>query len=265
MMMKITNPLLLVILISVSAIITGCGSSPKNESRQSSLVDPQGVSLESVVVGRQYGIVIGDSIAAGNPGRTGRLSPLSESYIDMPGQINYELTRIKGIPFINHGIGSQTSSDVFLRWGRDVLAQEIDIGDGMNSTMGFATDLPTIVVLIVGTNDILQFVDISIIKDNFRYFAQSSIDNDIDLYILNIGCNLYYNTPALEHTLQLNEWLNGEFREEFTKTVLIDYFNWSSTNPGNCDQLRPGYYTDYVHPNIEGYRELSEYIATFME
>lgn len=233
---------------------------------------PDGVpeQIQAGVVGRDYVVVIGDSISEGHPSLHGRLHPsgatgYDDDYESQPGQLNYEFSRIFGIPFINHGIGGQTTTDIVNRWARDVLAQSVNVGDGRGvSTMGFATDIPYAVFLHVGVNDVFLGYDLQVMKDNFRYIAQSCMDNDITLFASNIGADSVYDEDKERKARDFNDWLSGEFSVEFPDVVLIDYLRWSSGETLDYKYLKPGMFSDTVHPNKSGYRDYAVFAADFM-
>ncbi|MEM6188257.1 phage tail-collar fiber domain-containing protein [Shewanella scandinavica] len=212
-----------------------------------------------------YAVIIGDSIAEGHPGRHGRLHPNSDGfdpdYKSLPGQLSYELAKKLNIPFINQGIGSQTTVDIRNRWDRDVLHQIIDVGDGRGSnTMNFGGQLPYLVYLHVGVNDVNLFVPIDTIKDNFIFFAQSCKENNILLIVDNIGSYSGYGVEQELAAKTINKWLSEEFVSQFSNVELIDYLEWSSDETYDYRHLREGMFADYIHPNFKGYEALSNFI-----
>ncbi len=219
------------------------------------------------VEGRNYVVVIGDSISEGHPGRHGRLHPSDEggfniSHVAESGQLDYELSRIFGIPFINQGIAGQTSAHIKQRWNRDVLGQNEDIGDGRGSqTMNFANDVPIAVFLHVGINDIFFGNDLSAMKDNFKYFVQNSLDYDIQLFVSNLGGDNEYDEEKELKARKFNQWLVTEFSDEYPTVIIIDYLNWSTERTGDYRYLKAGMFYDSVHPNKSGYSDFANYAA----
>jgi|GEM_PF-1506807 len=210
-----------------------------------------------------YAVIIGDSISEGHPALHGRLHPAFDaSYKSQPGQLSYELSKKFGIPFINHGIGGQTTVNIRNRWLRDVLHLVNNPGDGLgDSTMNFANQLPYLVYLHVGVNDVFQGVDTPTIKDNFRYFAQSCKDNNITLILDNIGVELNYDQIKESQAIEINNWLTDELLTEFPEIQVIDYLDWSSDGTKNYTNLKAGMFADSVHPSKSGYADFASYIC----
>ncbi|WP_084298554.1 phage tail protein [Pseudoalteromonas sp. TB41] len=214
-----------------------------------------------------YAVLIGDSIAEGHPEQHGRLHPSGnvdymESYKSQVGQLSFELSNKFTIPFLNHGIGGQTSVDIKSRWERDVLHQIKEVGDGRgNQTMNFGGQLPHLVYLHVGINDISIGIEIDTMKNNFRYFAQSCKDNNIILMLSNIGAYALYNDAKEKKAREFNTWLQTDFKSEFEDVEIIDYLHWSTNGTGDYKNLKDGMFADNVHPNKSGYIDFASYIA----
>ncbi len=214
-----------------------------------------------------YAVIIGDSIAEGHPEQHGRLHPSGnidyvEGYRSQGGQLSFELSNKFTMPFLNHGIGGQTSVDIKSRWERDVLHQTKDVGDGRgNQTMSFGGQLPHLVYLHVGINDISVGVEIDEMKENFRYFAQSCKDNNIILMLSNVGAYALYNDAKENKAREFNSWLQTDFKAEFEDVEIIDYLDWSTNGSGNYKNLKDGMFADNVHPNKSGYIDFANYIS----
>ncbi|WP_274005250.1 phage tail protein [Vibrio parahaemolyticus] len=214
-----------------------------------------------------YAVIIGDSISEGHPALHGRLHPGSSSfdpdYKSQPGQLSYEFSTRFGLPFVNQGIGGQTSVDIRNRWDRDVLHKVYDVGDGRgDSTMSFSNQLPYMVYLHVGVNDVFLGVATSTIKENFRFFAQSCRENNILLVADNIGADSVYDAPKEAAAREINVWLSSEFAQEFPEVELIDYLDWSCDGTGDYTHLKPGMFVDTVHPSKAGYADFASYVES---
>ena len=213
-----------------------------------------------------YAVIIGDSISEGHPALHGRLHPgaaaFDPDYESLPGQLSYEFSGKFNIPFVNHGIGSQTSVDVRNRWARDVLHQIVDVGDGRGSqTMDFGGQLPYLVYLHVGINDVNLGVSVNTIKENFEFFAQSCRDNNILLIVDNIGAYSGYGLSGEAAAITINEWLVGEFSNDYPEVEVVDYLGWSSDGTYNYRILKSGMFADTIHPNIKGYADFANFAA----
>lgn len=212
-----------------------------------------------------YCVGIGDSIMEGHPALHGRLHPTyNPSQGSEPGQLPYELSKHFGLPVINHGWGGQTSVQVRARWPRDVLAQDVVVGDGVPFTMGFAGGkLPYMVYLHVGINDIWTDVPVATIKDNFRFFAQSCRDNKILLVLDNIGPDddAAFTATRQANAAEVNRWLANEFAVQFPEVYQMDYLHWASGGTNDFRTLRVGCFADDVHPTKAGYAMWAAHVA----
>ncbi len=210
-----------------------------------------------------YMVVIGDSIAKGSPALNSRLDPsYNPSFTSSRGQISYELSQLYNIPVINQGIGSQNSTDIRNRWPRDVLAQTFDPGDGRGSnTMDFGGQLPSIVYLHVGANDLASLSEAAI-KNNFEFFAESCRDNNINLIVANIGPSSSWSAGEVALGNTINTWLSGEYSTNNPEVQIIDYLNWGSGGTNNIETLKANVFADNIHPSEAGYVEYSNFIYT---
>jgi len=213
------------------------------------------------VKGRHYVVVIGASISEGAPHLHGRLhsnevGAFDTNHRSSEGQLNYEFSRIFDIPFINHGISGQTSTFVKKRWIRDVLGGDAVVEDGRGSkTIDFTSEPPLAVFLHVGRNDVVSRNSIEIMKDNYRFFAQSSLENDMFLIVNNLGADSSFG-PYEESIAKLfNEWLYNDFITEFPSVLIIDYLGWSSDGTGIFTHTKKGMFADNVHPNEQGVKD----------
>ena len=213
-----------------------------------------------------YLIVIGGSVSEGHPTRHGRLhsgGPVGfvEDLESMPGQISYDLANILNMRSYNHGIGGQTTVQIRNRWSRDVLGQPTAVGDGLPDSTFKEPELPVLVYLHVGGNDIALGIHEHQIKDNFRFFAQSCRDNGIDLIVANMGVNRNFQPHHEVAAIRLNFWLHTEFIAEFPEVIIADYMAWSSEGTYNIRHNNTTYFQDAAHPNLLGYMVWSEIIA----
>ncbi|MEI2414848.1 SGNH/GDSL hydrolase family protein [Orrella sp. JC864] len=215
------------------------------------------------VPGRPYAVVVGDSIAEGEPALKGRLNHFGQFKGDLPsspGQLSYELAARYGVFHFNHGMGGQTSGQVRARWPRDVLAQELEVGDGRPGRTLPAGTLPVTVYLHVGINDLVHGISLDELKANFTYFAHSTAQARIALVVDNIGAYLGMTDQNIAVARDFNRWLAQDLARRYPNVTVIDYLDWSSGGTGDYRHLAPGLFADGVHPSPAGYASLADYV-----
>ncbi|HEY0294501.1 MAG TPA: GDSL-type esterase/lipase family protein [Bordetella sp.] len=219
--------------------------------------------LAGAATSRAYAVVIGDSIAEGEPNRHGRLNVNGQfvpDYPSQPGQLSYELAKYSGVFHVNHGIGGQVAAQVRQRWPRDVLAEDLDPGDGRGSRTLPKGRLPALVYLHVGINDIAARVPLQSMQDSFTYFAQTTQGRGLPLVIDNIGSWLGMPPPMVDEARAFNTWLVEELAPRHQNIVVADYLDWSSGNTGDYRVMAPGKFVDGLHPTMEGYQDFARYV-----
>lgn len=210
-----------------------------------------GVVMTDAAMGGAYAVVVGDSIAEGHPARHSRLHSegkrFDRGHKSLPGQINYELYCWLGLPAVNQGIGGNTTQQVRDRWSRDVIWS-------VNKKMTFELPRrPSLIYLHAGINDVFLGRPPTETKENFRYFARSSVAHGIALVVANIGPSTTYSDEQIEIAKQINAWLEGEFTSEFPGVMVVDYLGWATAGTYDYRRLAAGRFADHVHPNKSGY------------
>lgn len=225
-----------------------------------------------------YGVVIGDSIAKGATGLDSRLDDSTQvprnlyrpDIKNKPGQIPYELSRHLNVPVINQAIGGETTSQVKLRWERDVLNIAGYVGPGTiaHPTLEFDGQLPFFVYLHAGTNDIAAGATSTTIIDNIKYFAQSCVDNNIILIVATIGPTSV-GTDATRRTKaqEVNDYIRGLLRQEYNNVYIADYEKWATTDSEDQAYIRNDHhkFADNIHPSQEGYKSYVDYIMSTLD
>lgn len=141
-------------------------------------------------------------------------------------------------PYVNRGIGGQTTPQMLLRFRQDVIDLK-----------------PVIVVILAGTNDIAGNtgpMTLEQIRDNIQSMVQLAKAN----HIFPIVCSVlpafdYPWRPGLNPNIkipQLNEMLKEMAEEE--KAMYLDYF---AKMADNRNGLPKALTTDEVHVTKEGY------------
>lgn len=206
-----------------------------------------------------FAVIIGDSIAEGHgsPDRHGRLhtgaSPIYDLDLpNVPGQPAYHLAEKTGIYWYNHGIGGQTSSQVWARWMRDALAQDFDVGDGRPTVT--LPRKPYAVWVNVGINDISTGVPLSVTKINLIKMAVSARDSGIIIGFNTCGPNVTHNSEQVENQKALQQWMLNELPGY--GAYVFDFRAWFG-DPANPDVPNPQLRADNVHPSGAGYLSYS--------
>jgi lysophospholipase L1-like esterase len=143
-------------------------------------------------------------------------------------------------PYVNRGIGGQTTPQMLVRMFPDVINLQA-----------------AALIILAGTNDIAGNTGpetAEMIQDNFRGMAELAQKHGIKVIL----CSL---TPVSDYTsrkqterrpppdiARLNEWLRKYAGE--THAVYVDYFSALVDESGF---LKDGYSNDGLHPNDRGY------------
>lgn len=209
---------------------------------------------DSIKVTAPFWVIIGDSQAEGHPSTHGRLHPTIDlARPDVPGQLSYHLRALTNMQFFNHGIGGQTSTQVWARWDRDVLGK----------TVGGITTLngkPQGVIVIAGINDFYSGITVAKLKENLTKMAASAALNGIYCVIVNVPGDATNNAVQNAQVDEINRWLAGGALNNYN-TCIVDYNSWWR-DPAFNDNLHPNanLIVDDIHPTAGGYLQLANYI-----
>lgn len=145
----------------------------------------------------------------------------------------------EGRPFINRGIGGQTTPQMLLRFRQDVI------------------DLrPKVVVILAGTNDIAGNTGpstLEMIEDNIRSMTELAHANGIEVVLCSVLPAYEYKwRPEIENPAEKIVELNKRIKRyaEISGSVYCNYF---SAMADERNGLPPNLSSDEVHPNQEGY------------
>ena len=149
-----------------------------------------------------------------------------------------------GKPYVNRGIGGQTTPQMLVRMYPDVIDLK-----------------PAAVIILAGTNDIARNTGpetLSMIEENFQAIAELAQAHGIKVIL----CQL---TPVSDYTehkqtggrppgdiLKLNAWLRDYAAR--AHAGVADYYSALVDSKG---MLREGYSDDGLHPNAKGYELLA--------
>jgi len=216
-------------------------------------------------------VVIGDSIACGRTGTWGRLftggtwpsQTYDLSLANEPGQMAWNLERLIGLPCINHGIGGNTASNIWTRWGRDVLANGSSGGDSIGSTATL-TRAADYVVLHFGINDVISAVTADNLKSSALTLINSAVANGIPIVVNTIGSpstawSFGMNATSRQVIVDFNDWLMDSFGSSGNGGVLIADYHAFTADPANQLYGNPasGWFVDGLHPTEKTYERWS--------
>ena len=151
----------------------------------------------------------------------------------------YFPTMFAGKPYINRGIGGQTTPQMLVRFRADVIALK-----------------PKVVVILAGTNDIAGNTGpstLEMIEDNLASMADVARSNGIKVVLSSVLPVYDYPwKPGLEPApkiIALNKWMK-DYADKHGD-IYLDYHSAMSDAKGG---MRPELAHDGVHPNEAGYR-----------
>jgi lysophospholipase L1-like esterase len=143
-----------------------------------------------------------------------------------------------GRPYVNRGIGGQTTSQMLVRFRQDVISLK-----------------PAAVVILGGTNDIAQnggLTTVEAVEDNLQSMVELAQLHGIRVILASVLPAIDYPwRPGLQprdKISALNRWMS-EFCGR-NKAIYLDYY--SVMADANL-AMKPGFSKDGVHPNEAGY------------
>jgi len=222
-----------------------------------------GTSGDSVAVSAPFWVVIGDSQAEGYPGRHGRLHSDGSGVVnlnlaDLPGQLSYTLARLTNMRWYNHGIGGETSTQVWARWRRDALAETFNPGDGKGSKT--LQRRPFGVVVVVGVNDFFGgATHVAVVESNLLRMARSARDNGMQCVFLNCPGQEVATATQVRQIDSLNVFFAGGELQALGAAV-VDYNAWWRDASYNDNIHGNALITDDTHPSQDGYDSLAVYV-----
>jgi lysophospholipase L1-like esterase len=151
-------------------------------------------------------------------------------------------TMFAGKPYINRGIGGQTTPQMLVRFRPDVVALK-----------------PKVVVILAGTNDIAGNTGpstLEMIEDNLASMAEIARANRIKVILSSVLPVFDYPwKPGLEPApkiIALNKWMKDYAKKH--GDIYLDYHSAMADERGG---MRSGLASDGVHPNEAGYRVMA--------
>lgn len=154
------------------------------------------------------------------------------------GWINQRPEFFKGRPYINRGIGGQTTPQMLIRFRADVVALK-----------------PKVVVLLCGINDIAGNTGpstLEMIQDNIASMTEIAVANNIKVVLSSVLPAYDFpwrpNMEPAPKVIALNKWIKAYAAQK--KAIYLDYF---SAMVDERNGMKSIYHTDEVHPNKAGY------------
>ncbi len=150
-----------------------------------------------------------------------------------------------GRPYINRGIGGQTTPQMLIRFRQDVVALQ-----------------PKVVVILAGTNDIAGNTGpstLEMIEDNLASMAEIARANDIKVALCSVLPVYDYpwrkGLEPSQKIVDLNRWMQ-EYAKQKGHTY-VDYYTALADEKG---AFIADYTYDGVHPNKTGYEVMQPII-----
>ena len=171
------------------------------------------------------------------PGDAGRVVFLGDSITDNWGRMQGS-TFFPGKPFVNRGIGGQTTPQMLIRFQQDVVALH-----------------PAAVLILAGTNDLAGNTGLStlgMIEDNLRSMTAIAQANHIRVILASVlPVSDYPWRKGLEPSSKIVE-LNG-WMKSFAADQHCTYLDYYSALVNERGGMKPVISSDGVHPTPAGY------------
>jgi len=148
----------------------------------------------------------------------------------------------EGKPYVNRGIGGQTTPQMLIRFRQDVVSLH-----------------PKLVVILAGINDIAGNTGpstLEMIMDNIKSMAEIARANNIKVVLSSVLPAYDFPwSPGLDPGPKVMR-LNAMIKEfcEAQNFVYLDYFSAMVDDRNGMDKK---YHEDEVHPNILGYQVMA--------
>lgn len=195
------------------------------------------LSVTSLVQAQDWANLSKYSMANQELDGTSRVVFMGNSITEGWSQINPDF--FKGKPYINRGIGGQTTPQMLVRFRADV----IDLN-------------PKVVVILAGTNDIAGNtgpITLSAIAGNIMSMAELAQANGIKVILASVLPAFDYAwKPGLEPNIKIPK-LNKMIKDYADKKGMI-YLDYFTPMVDERNGMKKAYSEDGVHPNLLGYQ-----------
>ena len=169
------------------------------------------------------------------------------------GWSHFNASFFKNNPFVNRGIGGQTSPQMLVRFRTDVV--------NLN---------PKAVVIFAGTNDIAGntgFISIENTAENIISMAEVALANNITVYICSVLPAIEFLwSPGLEPAskiVKLNTILKSYCEEN--GLTYVDFYTSMVDDDGGLKVPEYTAANDLSHPNLDGYKVMEEIILASLK
>jgi lysophospholipase L1-like esterase len=189
-----------------------------------------------------------DEKLKGQPAEAGRVVFMGDSITD-----GWKLSQyFPGKPYVNRGIGGQTTPQMVVRMFEDVVNLK-----------------PSAMIVLAGTNDIARNTGpetIEMIEDNFQAMTELAQAHGIKVILCSLTPISDYGPRPMSGSrppsdiLKLNAWIKDYAAK--SHAVFADYFAAIVDEKG---MLKDGFSRDGLHPNDKGYELLAPVAAAAIE
>jgi len=142
-------------------------------------------------------------------------------------------------PFINRGIGGQTTPQILVRFRQDVIEHQ-----------------PKVVVILAGTNDIAgntPFIDLATVAGNIFSMAEIAKCNGIKVIICSVLPAAIYPWAPGKHPDVLIPELN-QLLKDYAKQNQVEYLDYFNAMTNGKNGMQKQFTNDGVHVTKEGYQ-----------
>ena len=142
-------------------------------------------------------------------------------------------------PFINRGIGGQTTPQILVRFRQDVIEHQ-----------------PKVVVILAGTNDIAgntPFIDLVTVAGNIFSMAEIAKCNGIKVIICSVLPAAIYPWAPGKHPDVLIPELN-QLLKDYAKQNQVEYLDYFNAMTNGKNGMQKQFTNDGVHVTKEGYQ-----------
>ena len=153
--------------------------------------------------------------------------------------------------FVGRGISGQTTSQILVRMRSDVVNLH-----------------PKYVIILAGVNDIAlndgHAADVESAVGSVKSMCDIAKANGIKPIVCSLLCSTRFRwrpevADAYEQILKFNSLL-----KEYAGGNRIKYVDYFTLLAGEDGKIRPEYSKDTVHPTLEGYKKMEEYLLKFV-